>query len=92
MGEGNTTKTGTVRGTTLQTDETIPTEVVESSEQLSSGEQGEPSQEQEFAQEIEQELQEMDTNMEQQELEKDIDLMPHHQEVNPPASPCPEEE
>ena len=30
--------------------------------------------------------------MEQQELEQDIDLMPHHQEVNPPTSPHPEEE
>lgn len=30
--------------------------------------------------------------MEQQELEKDINLIPHHQEVDPPASPHSEEE
>lgn len=29
----------------------------------------------------------MDMDMEQQELEQDIHLMPHHQELNPPASP-----
>ena len=29
--------------------------------------------------------------MEKHELEKDINLMPHHQEVDPPASPHPEE-
>jgi len=34
----------------------------------------------------------MDTNIEQQELEQDIDLMPQHQEVNPLASPHPKEE
>jgi len=34
----------------------------------------------------------MDMNMEQKELEQDIDLMPHHQEVDPPTSPHPEEE
>jgi len=28
--------------------------------------------------------------MEKQELEQDIDLMPYHQEVEPPASPDPE--
>lgn len=30
--------------------------------------------------------------MKQQESEKDIDLMHHHKEVEPPASPHPEEE
>lgn len=34
----------------------------------------------------------MDTAMEQQELDQDIDLMPHHEEVNPPTSPLPEED
>lgn len=34
----------------------------------------------------------MDTEMEQPELEKDINLMPYHQEVKPPASPDPEVE
>ena len=34
----------------------------------------------------------MDTDMEQQELEQDIDLLPCHQEVDPPPSLCPEEE
>ena len=49
--------------------------------------QGEQSQEQDFAQEIEQALKQMDMDMEKQELKQDIDLMPHHQEVDPPASP-----
>jgi len=34
----------------------------------------------------------MDTNMEKQELEQDIDLMPHHQEGDLPTSLDPEEE
>jgi len=34
----------------------------------------------------------MDNDMEQQELEQDIDLMPYHQEVDPPASLDPEVE
>lgn len=34
----------------------------------------------------------MNTDMEQHELEQEIYLMPHHQEVNPSASPCWEED
>ena len=34
----------------------------------------------------------MDMDMEQQKLEQDIDLMPHHQEVDPKAARCLEEE
>lgn len=34
----------------------------------------------------------MDIDIEQQKLEKDINLMPHHQEVDPLASSHPEEE
>jgi len=56
---------------------------VDSSEQLTPNRQGE----QDFSQEIEQALEQMDTDMEQKELEKYIDLMPYHQEVNPPTSP-----
>lgn len=76
----------------VQTDETSPVEVVDSSEQLALGRHGELLQEQDFTQNIEQTLEQMDTNIEQQELEKEIELMPHHQEVDPLASPCPEEE
>ncbi len=65
----------------------MPVQVVNSSEQLAPRRQGEQLQEQDFAQEIEQALEQIDTNMEQQELEQDINLMPHHQEVNPLASP-----
>ena len=46
--------------------------------------------EQDFAQEIKQELEYMD--MEEQELEQDIDLMPYHHDVDPPASADLEEE
>lgn len=42
---------------------------MDSSEQLASGKQGEPSSEQDFAGEIEQALQQLDTDMEHQELE-----------------------
>ena len=35
-------------------------------------------QEQDFDHEIEQSLQQLDADMEQQELEQEIDLMPHH--------------
>jgi len=34
----------------------------------------------------------MDTYIEQQELEEEIDLMPYHQEVNPPSLLNPEVE
>ena len=53
----------------MQTDEVMHVQVVDSSEKLASGEQGEPSQEQDFTHEIEQALQKLDANMEQQELE-----------------------
>ena len=69
-----------------QIDETTPIKVIDSSEQLAQSIHGEQSQEQDFAQEIEQSLKQMDTDMEQQELEKDIYLMPHHQEVDPQIS------
>ena len=76
----------------VKTDETTPVQVVDSSEQLALGKQGEPSQEQDFAHEIEQALQQLDTDMEQRELEHDIDLMPHNQEIDLPASPHPDDE
>jgi len=34
----------------------------------------------------------MDTDIEQQELEHEIDLMPHHKEVDPLTSPHPKDE
>ena len=46
--------------------------------------------EQDFAQEIKQMLEQMDTNVVQPELDLDIELMPKNQEVTPPASPDPE--
>ena len=70
----------------------MPVQIVDSSEQLASSRQGEPSQEHDFAQEIEQELEQMDTDMEQQELEQDNNLMPQRQEVYLPASLHPYEE
>ena len=70
----------------MEIDEKMPKQVVDSSEHMASGRQGEPSHEQDFAQDIEKSLEQMDMDMEQQESEKDIDLMPHHQEVNPLAS------
>lgn len=60
----------------VQTYEIVPVQVVDLSEQLAQRRQGEKSQEHDLAQEIEQALEKMDTDMEQQELEKDIDLMP----------------
>ena len=76
----------------VKIDETTLVQVVDSSEHLAPSRQGEHSQKQDFSQDIEQELKQMDTEMEQQELEKDIDLMPHPQEVDPPASLHPEDE
>lgn len=57
----------------VQIDEAMPIQVVDSSEQLSLGRQGEPLQG-------------------KQELEQDINLMPHHQEVELPTSPRPDDE
>ena len=45
-----------------------------------------------LAHEIEQALQQLDTNMEYHELEQDTDLMPHHQEVNLHFSQHPDDE
>ena len=62
----------------LQRDEAALVKVVDSSKQLASGKQGEPSHEKDFDHEIEQALQQLDADMEQQEWEQDTDLMPHH--------------
>ena len=75
-----------------QTDETAPIQVLESSEQLAQGRQGEQSQEHDLAQDIEQMIEQMDTNVVQPELDQDIDLMHHNQEVTPPASSDPKVE
>lgn len=61
----------------MEKNEVVHVQVVDSSEQLASGEQGEPSQGQDFSHEIEQALEWLDADMEQKELEQDIDLMPH---------------
>jgi len=61
--------------------------VVDSSEQLAQCRQCEQSQEQDFAQEIERLIEQIDTEMEKPKLELDIDLMPYYQEVDPLASP-----
>ena len=47
---------------------------------------------QDFSHEIEHALQQLDADMEQQELEQDTDLMPHHKEVDSPTSMHLEEE
>jgi hypothetical protein len=53
----------------------MPIHVINSFEQPTHSRQGEQSQEQDFAQEIEQ----MDTNVVQLELDQDIDHMPQNQ-------------
>lgn len=59
-------------------DEIPPIQVVDSFEQQAKSKQGEQSQDQDFAQEIEQILEQMDTEMEEPESKKDIDLMPYN--------------
>ena len=49
----------------MQTDEAAPIQVFDSSKQLTSGEQGEPSQGQYFSHEIEHALEQLDAEMEQ---------------------------
>ena len=58
-------------------DETMPIQVVDSSKQLAQSRQGDQSQEKYIAQDIEQMLEHMDTDMVQPESDQDIDLMPH---------------
>lgn len=60
--------------------------MVDSSEQLAQRRQGEKWQEQDFAQEIERVLEQMDKKIEHPKLEQDINLMPYHQGVDPSAS------
>ena len=69
----------------MQTDEAVTVQVVDSFDQLALGEQGEPSQGKDFSHEIEHALKQLDADMEQQELEHDTYLMPHHKEVDSPA-------
>lgn len=49
----------------MQTNETTPVQVVDSSKHLALVKQGQPSQEQDFTHEIEQAIQQLDTDMEQ---------------------------
>lgn len=70
----------------VQIDKATPIQVVDSSEQLTSGEQGETFQGQDISHEIEWALKHLDADMEQQELEHDVDLMHHQREVESPAS------
>lgn len=76
----------------VQTDETVPVQVVDLSYQQASGRKGEPLQEQNFTHGIQQELQQLDVDMEQQELEQNTNLMPHHQQVKSPTSLHPDDE
>lgn len=69
-----------------QIDEAASIQVVDSSKRLTQSKHGEKSQQQDFSQEIARVLEKMDTNMEQPELDQDIEIMPYHQELNPPTS------
>ena len=70
-----------------QIDETAPIQIIDSFEQLAQRRHGEQSQEQDLTQEIEQMLEQMDTDMVYPEPDQDIDLMPQNQEVTPLVSP-----
>ena len=74
--EGSTVGTRTKGGAHAHIDETTPIRVIDSYEQLTDNKQGEKSQEQDFAQEIEQMLEQMDMNVVHLELDQDIDLVP----------------